>query len=51
MLNLGNSLGSRSIPPAFNWIVDPLVLNPFLYYDGSENVTTAGGAVSAWAQR
>ena len=51
MLNLGNSLGSRSIPPAFNWIVDPLVLNPFLYYDGSENVTTAGGAVSSWSER
>ena len=50
MLNLGNSLGSRSIPPAFNWIVDPLVLNPFLYFDGSENVTTAGGAVSSWSQ-
>ncbi len=50
MLNQGNSLGARSIPPAFNWIVDPLVLNPFLYFDGSENVTTAGGAVSSWSQ-
>ena len=51
MIKLGNSLGHRSIPIAFNWIVDPLVLNPFLYFDGSENVTTAGGAVSSWSER
>ena len=51
MIKLGNSLGSRSIPAAFNWIVDPLVLNPFLYFDGAENVTTAGGAVSSWGER
>jgi hypothetical protein len=51
MIKLGNSLGHGSIPAAFNWIVDPLVLNPFLYFDGAENVTTAGGAVSSWGER
>ena len=50
MIKLGNSLGHRSIPVAFNWLVDPLSLNPYLYFDGSENVTTAGGAVSSWSQ-
>ena len=30
--------------------IDPLDLNPYLYFLGSEGVTTAGGAVSSWSQ-
>ena len=52
MIKLGNSLGHRSIPTYFvARTVDPLDLNPYLYFDGSDNVTTAGGAVSSWSER
>ena len=50
MIKLANSLARYITISAGTTPVDPLTLNPYLYFDGSENVTTAGGAVSSWSQ-
>ena len=49
MIRLGISLITNSV--IGEEVGNPLDLNPYLYFIGSENVITDGGAVASWGQR